>query len=131
MALNGQQEKFCQNVVSGMTYKDAYRDAYPNGNYNNNSISVRACELMKEPGVAERIQELTAAAASAAVMTRQERMEMLTRMAEDNELHPKYRMQAVEILNKMNGDYVKKVEAVLTPGQVNSTAAEVAAILDE
>lgn len=129
--LNGQQEKFAQNIVAGMTQRDAYRDAYPDGTYNNNSLSVRACELMKAPGMAERIQELQAAASMGSVMQREQRMELLTRMANDDELHPKYRMQAVDLLNKMCGEYTKKVEAVLTPGYVSNTAAEVAAILDE
>lgn len=52
------QEKFAQNIVSGMTQADAYRNAYDCAGMNDNSIYVTACRLLDNSKVALRIKEL-------------------------------------------------------------------------
>ena len=78
----------------------------------------------------EALQELKDAAANDAIINRQERMIILSDIATDVEMHPKQRMQAIDILNKMDGDYVKRVEATVS-GDLTAAAAKVAAILNE
>lgn len=56
MSLTGKQEKFCQNVVSGMSYKDSYMNAY-----NSESIQaayVEGSKLAMQPDIQERIKAL-------------------------------------------------------------------------
>lgn len=56
--LTPKNEKFCQNIISGMSGADAYRASYNCSHSRDNVIYVRACELLKKPEVAARIDEL-------------------------------------------------------------------------
>lgn len=108
---SSKKEKFAQNVASGMSQADAYRDAYPsNRPRKDGTVRKSACLLAAEPEVAERIKELQAAAASAAVMQRQERMETLSAIARDETKPDKHRISAIDVLNKMDGAYNVKAE---------------------
>lgn len=58
MALTAKQEKFCQGVAKGLTYSDAYREAYNAGKMKAEVIQVKASELLKNGKVAVRVEEL-------------------------------------------------------------------------
>lgn len=58
MALTAKQEKFCQGVAKGLTYSDAYREAYNAEKMKAEVIQVRASELLKNGKVAVRVEEL-------------------------------------------------------------------------
>lgn len=58
MALTAKQEKFCQGVTKGLTYSDAYREAYNAEKMKAEVIQVRASELLKNGKVAVRVEEL-------------------------------------------------------------------------
>lgn len=127
------EELFAQGVVSGMSQSDAYRAAYPAAkNYKGTTVNARAHELSVKPDVAARIVELKEAAASAAVMQRQERMEVLSEIARDTRRQDKYRISAIDVLNKMAGEYVQKQSVDVTlSGDIAAMAEKVGAILDE
>ena len=128
---NSRQERYAQNLLQGMSQRDAYRDAFPSSvKWKDTTVDVKASALASQPEIQDRLQELKDAAASKAVINRQERMIILSNIATDVEMHPKQRMQAIDILNKMDGDYVKRVEATVS-GDLTAAAAKVAAILDE
>lgn len=128
---NARYERYAQNLIRGMSQRDAYRDAFPRSvGWKDRTVDVRASELYNQPAVQERIKELQEAAASEAVATRQERMEILSEVARSDKQLPKYRMQAIDILNKMDNLYVRRVEASVHE-DLSGTAAKVAEILDE
>jgi hypothetical protein len=58
--LSEKQEKFCQNIFSGMTQIDAYRDAYDAENMKDDTVYKRACELMSDGKISGRVDELKA-----------------------------------------------------------------------
>ena len=128
---DGRQERYAQNLLQGMSQRDAYRDAFPSAQkWKDTTVDVKASTLAAQPESQDRLQELKDAAATKAILTGQERMIILSNIATDVEMHPKQRMQAIDILNKMDGDYVKRVEATVS-GDLTAAAAKVAAILDE
>lgn len=128
---NAQYERYAQEIVRGMSQADAYRAAKPSAcRWTEKTVYSRASEMRRIPEVDERIKELQAEAASAAVMDRQERMEILTSIGRDTNMHPKQRMQAIDLLNKMDGLYVKKIEADVH-SNLNDAAAQVEAIMNE
>ena len=128
---NAQYERYAQEIVRGMSQADAYRAAKPSAcRWTEKTVYSRASEMRRIPEVDERIKELQAEAAAAAVMDRQERLETLTAMARDEHMHPKQRMQAIDILNKMDAVYVQRVDASVH-GDLSDAAAKVQAILDE
>ena len=128
---NAQYERYAQEIVRGMSQADAYRAAKPSAcRWTEKTVYSRASEMRRIPEVDERIKELQAEAAAAAVMDRQERLEILTTIARDEHMHPKQRMQAIDILNKMDAVYVQRVDASVH-GDLSEAAAKVQAILDE
>lgn len=58
MDLTAKQEKFCQGVAKGLTYSDAYRQAYNAEKMKPETINKRAYELLKNGYVTGRIDEL-------------------------------------------------------------------------
>ena len=55
--LNVKQEKFIQNIINGMSQRQAYKDAY-NANYSDKSIDEKASTLFNSEKVQERYKEL-------------------------------------------------------------------------
>lgn len=54
--LTPKQEKFCQNIVSGMNYIESYMDAY---NCNSKSAAnTESVKLMKRDDITERVKQL-------------------------------------------------------------------------
>ena len=58
MALTAKQEKFCQGVAKGLTYSDAYREAYNSGKMKAETVNKRASELLLNREIAGRVEEL-------------------------------------------------------------------------
>lgn len=56
--LTPKQEKFCQNIINGMNYSDAYRNSYDTSNCNMASINRCAFALFNNVKIASRIAEL-------------------------------------------------------------------------
>jgi len=57
--LTVKQEKFAQNLFTGMTQREAYKAAYDAENMTDKSIDEKACELAANVKVTERIEQLT------------------------------------------------------------------------
>ena len=128
---NAQYERYAQEIARGMSQADAYRAAYPKAaRWKDKTVYNHASEMRRIHEVDERIKELQDEAAAAAVMDRQERLETLTTIARDEHMHPKQRMQAIDILNKMDAVYVQRVEANVH-GDLSDAAAQVEAIMNE
>jgi phage terminase small subunit len=79
--LTPKQEKFCLVYLETGNASEAYRQAYNAENMKPESINRKAKDLIDDVKIAARMKELTAAATSAAVMTRQEAMERLSSFA--------------------------------------------------
>lgn len=108
--LTDKQEKFCLNIVNGMTQADAYRDAYDAENMADDTIYAEASKLMDNHKVATRVQELRDKAASSKIMSAIQRKEWLTNVINGTDTTSD-KMKAMDILNKMTGEYTTKVEA--------------------
>ncbi len=112
--LTPKQEKFVQNIVNGMSQVDAYKDAYSANKMSDNAIYREASLLMKNPKIAQRHKELGQATENAAIMTAQQRLEWLTDTIGKEEVATNDKLKAIDIMNKMQGEYVQKVEAAVT-----------------
>jgi phage terminase small subunit len=108
--LTAKQENFARAVaVDGMNYSEAYRTHYKTGKMTDKSIWDAASKLASHPEVSQRIEELKQQIMTPKVMTAQKRAEKLTELAESKD--PYVVMKAIDLLNKMTGEYVTKVEA--------------------
>ena len=109
--LTAKQEQFVQNVIQGMSQADAYRAAYPNQRMSDKTVWETASKLMANPKVITRLEELRNELATPAIMTAQKRLEWLTTVINSKEESTGDKLRAVDIMNKMQGEYVQKVEA--------------------
>lgn len=135
--LTAKQEKFAQCIIEGMSQADAYRSAYSTKRMADKTIWENASRLMNDSKVKARVQELRDQLAKPSIMTAQERLEYLTRVIKGEECEESYewqdgervtcqapapiktRLQAVDIMNKMQGEYLTRVE-----GSVNIAKLE-------
>ena len=116
--LTPQQEKFAQAIaLENMNQTDAYRSAYNTANMGDDTVYVKASNLANMDKIAVRIAELRKQAMTPLVMSAQKRKEKLTELAESED--PNVAMKAIDLLNKMDGEYVQKVETELKNAKVN------------
>lgn len=125
--LTPKQERFVQNIVSGMTQRQAYKEAFQ-VDYDDNAIDSNASTLFNSTKVQQRYKELMEKLQDEAIMSAKERMEWLTKvikgdikelvavMKTDSEGNSemieqefpsklKTKLVALDTLNKMSGEY--------------------------
>ena len=94
-----------------MTYSDAYRSAYDTKRMSNKTINEKASVLASEDKITARITELRENLVGKKIMTAQERLEWLTQLIQSENETTGDKLKAADIMNKMQGEYVQKVEA--------------------
>ena len=122
--LNVKQEKFINNIVSGMSQRQAYKDAYQ-VNYDEDAIDNNASKLFNKDEVQARYKELIEKAQDKAIMSAIERKKWLTEVIQNIQCEDIYfktedgletkvgsknadlntKMKAMDMLNKMDGEY--------------------------
>jgi phage terminase small subunit len=130
--LTAKQEQFVKNIIDGMSQTDAYRNSYDTKRMADKTIHEKASRLMADDKVRARLQELRDLLAKPTIMTAQERLELLTRIAkgEEPEKVAQYvngemivqdfpaslrtRKDAIDIMNKMTGEYTQKIDATVS-----------------
>lgn len=108
--LTKKQEDFVQGILNGMSQREAYRNAYSAEKMSENAIDREASLLLKNPKVAQRFSELRKEMAKPTIMTAQQRLEFLTNVinGEEDMVH---KLKALDLMNKMQGEYVQKIDA--------------------
>lgn len=109
--LTPKQEKFVKNIIDGMSQADAYRNSYSTNRMADKTIWENASRLMADSKVKARLQELRDQMMKPSIMNAQERLEWLTSVINDGREKTENRLKAADIMNKMQGEYVQKVEA--------------------
>ncbi len=130
--LTAKQEQFVKNIIDGMSQADAYRNAYDTSRMADKTIHEKASRLMADGKVKARLKELRDLLAKPTIMSAQERLEYLTRVIKgeqgekavqmvdgepievDVPTSLKNKLNAIDIMNKMQGEYTQKVEAEVT-----------------
>ena len=113
---NPHWEDYAQARAKGLSQRKAYREAYPKSvNWKDTTVDSKASDLERKNGlILERLAEIkdeAANAAGGAVMTRNEKRQMLAEMARNPELSARERQVAIDIDNKMEDEYITKIEA--------------------
>lgn len=110
--LTPKQEAFCKAIVyDGMSYSDAYRTAYNAEKMTDKSINEKASRLKDEVKISARIKELRVEMDSPRILSAQKRLEWLSQLIESEEETTTDKLRAVDLMNKMQGEYVQKVVA--------------------
>lgn len=115
---NARQENFAKYMAEGMKQIDAYRKAFPaSRKWKDKTVYNRASELYNTREILGRIKEIQISATSDTVMTVTQRKEWLSEIIQSEAEETKDKLKAVDILNKMDGEYTEKVEV---KGQINN-----------
>lgn len=130
--LTTKQEMFVQNIINGMSQREAYKSAYSCKNMTDNAIDREASLLMKNPKVTQRFTELRDEMVKPTILSAQERLEYLTRVVKGEEKEIKHKtfdgedysykeeadistkIKAIDTMNKMTGEYVTRVAGEVT-----------------
>lgn len=109
--LTEQQEKFC--LYFRKTGGNKTLAAIKAG-YSKKTAAAQGSRLLKNVNVNNRIKELADDAARKTIMDTVERQEQLTKIARDQTAENRDRVRAMDILNKMDGKYLIKVDVTVT-----------------
>ncbi len=121
---NPRHETYVQALISGMSQRQAYIKAYPSAaKWKEACVDNRASQLLKIDEVLMRYTELQSELANAAVMTAEYKRNLLKSFADDESNSIADRMKAIDIDNKMSGEYISKV-AVSADEDILKTAKE-------
>lgn len=113
LKLNARQKAFCEYYVACGNATEAAMKA----GYSETYSKTRTNVLLQNVEICRYINELQEKAKSSRIMTAIERREFLTSMIKDGAVKDTDRLKAVDILNKMDGEYTQKVEV---NGNINS-----------
>lgn len=115
---NVRHEKYSQEIAKGNSQRKAYRAAFPSSlKWKDETVDAKASALAKSDKVLARIQELQKESTSKAVMNATQRKEWLTALIQNKDEATQNKLKAVDILNKMDGEYTEKVQV---SGTVNN-----------
>jgi hypothetical protein len=109
---NARHEKFSQGIAQGLSQRKAYREAFPNSKkWKDETVDSKASALAKDDKVLARVNELKSESSSKAIKTAIERKEWLSSIIDDENEDTTTKLKACDLLNKMDGEYITKVEA--------------------
>lgn len=106
MKLNARQKAFCEFYVVCGNATEAAKKAGYSETYSKNRIH----ELLKNVGICGYVEELQKKAQSSRIMSAVERKEWLTKVLNDDGAKLNDKLKALDILNKMDGEYTEKVQ---------------------
>lgn len=110
--LTPKQERFAQAIaLDGLNYTDAYKAAYNTDNMSDKTVNEKASLLKDNDKVRARINELREESMSPKVMSAKKRKERLTEIIDDPDIDINAKLKAIDLLNKMDGEYVQKIAA--------------------
>lgn len=110
--LTPKQEQFAQAIaLENMNLSDAYRSAYNANGMSDKTVNEKASLLAGQDKIRARIKELRETLVTPKIMSAQERLEWLTKLIQSEEESTSDKLKAADIMNKMQGEYVQKVEA--------------------
>lgn len=122
-SLTPKQEMFVQNLIKGMSQREAYINSYNASQMKDNTIDNKASLLFKQDKIRARYDEVIKRLEDATIMDAKERMEWLTKVAKgdikenythwdngeqynsEKEADLTTKIKAIDILNKMDGQY--------------------------
>lgn len=106
MKLNARQKAFCEFYVACGNATEAAKKA----GYSETYSTTRTNVLLQNVEICRYIEELQKKAQSSRIMSAVERKEWLTRVLNDDEAKLNDKLKALDILNKMDGEYTEKVQ---------------------
>lgn len=93
-----------------MNPTDAYKSSFDTENMSPKTINNEAYKLMQNHDITTRIEELKSKVEDKAIKSAIERQKWLTEQIDKESNNLSDRLKAIDILNKMTGEYVTKIQ---------------------
>ena len=109
--LTEKQRRFVEaytGVANGVATQAARLAGYSGDDRALSVIGTRTLRITRVADAVEAIRERSRTKPS--IMTREQRQDLLSKFAKDESLSKKDRMRAIEILGKMQGDFIERLE---------------------
>jgi len=124
--LTPKQERFCLEYIKDGNASRAYREAYDAENMSDKVVNNKASLLLKHGEIGVRLEELRKETSKDTIMSVEDRKEWLTKLiyhqdTDNNRVFMGDRLKALDILNKMEAQYIVKTQTELS-GDLNVTA---------
>ena len=130
--LNARQEKYCEGRAAGLSRSKAYKAAGYSPNGSTVTAEQSAHRLDTESAAASmvrlRIEELRSRAAEHAILSRDDRLRLLSELATDTDVKPQDRIRAADQIARMCGDYTDSLRITADAGVTLSYADRIEAI---
>ena len=118
--LSPRQERFCQIVASGSSFVDAYKIAYKKGRLLPNTARVGAKRVHSSEAVKWRIREIQGRSRAKALLTLNDRLEILAGIAQNPTSANADRIRAIDVYNKTAGDHAPERQEVTVKGDASA-----------
>lgn len=114
MGLTAKQEKFCQGVAKGLSYSEAYREAYNANKMSEKTIWENASRLAKNSRVTARLEELRSKIEEELIYSAKESFNKLKELQDKAELNGNINaaIKAEELKGKLVNLYKEKEQNV-------------------
>lgn len=106
--LDARAKKYCRERIKGKTQRQAHKDAGYQPNASDKTHDEAACRMEKDERIQAELARLTRLAEAGAVLDRQQRISLLSEMAMDESRKDDARQRAIDMLNRMHGDYTER-----------------------
>jgi hypothetical protein len=116
--LSVSQTLFAEGLIQGKTYKQAYRDAYPNAQGTDASITTSAYRLSRDPRIAEMVRDALEETAEHLAEDRAATQRYVLRQLVAHSKTAKQegtKLKALELLGKSTGLFIDKAEVDAKP----------------
>lgn len=108
--LTTKQMRYCQLRAEGKSQRQAYKGAGYSDRQKETTIDANSCNLEKIEKIRDKIRELQEKADRGCILTTEQRKQALTDIYLDTNKADKDRLKALDLLNRMSGDYIDKKE---------------------
>ena len=120
---NARHENYVQNLIKGMTQRQAYRVVYKN-NMTDKQVDEEACKLFNSPKVHQRYEELMQQLEEESIMSAKERMKWLTDVIKNiqrDDVYVKDNEGNETLIGSKNADINTKIKAIDTLNKMDNT----------
>lgn len=105
------QKKFAEYYVQSGNGAESARKA----GYSQSYAEHRTDELLRNVEIQQYIKELSEKLQDSRILTAKERQAILSGLAKSPEVAPADKIKSIDVLNKMTGEYITKIETTAIP----------------
>lgn len=122
--MNERQKKFAEYYAQSGNAAESARSA----GYSEKYAAQNAGKLLKNTNISEYIKKLSKEIKDERILTVKDRQVILSELAKDDLNEPSDRIKAIDVLNKMSGEYLQKVDVT---GKIEAEKSKLDVLIEQ